>query len=166
MRLRLALLASLLPVLAACDATGVERGGDPLVVDPCDATNGGHTWQDLYICYFGPTGKAGCAGTAQCHGDPSQAGAITPPGFFVCGATRESCWYGMTHANCPDAALPGTCRAAVTGTDATSTVLWGRLRGASGPGAHNMPNSSGAYTFTSDDLARISAWIQEGAQDN
>ena len=65
--------------------------------------------------------------------------------------------------------------------DPTTTALWPALHTASGCThglCNNMPCSgsaaatgvcpigSGTYTFTAEDLARISAWIKEGAQDN
>jgi len=224
------LLPSLLALVAAgacaygCDATGGEQGGQALAPDPCDATKGGHTWTDLYTCYFGPAGKANCSAQAGCH--VTANGVAATISGFVCGASKQDCWFGMTHpiyvveqggqfltpiqmcdagaaaddASCPlppadagaDAAPICTCYPSPSnvylpivpngGTqDPTTTYLWEALHAATPmcastrPLCDNMPcgnlgqscpKGTAAYTFTSDDLARISAWIKEGAQDN
>jgi hypothetical protein len=223
------LLPALLALVAACafgcDATGGEQGGQALAPDPCDAANkdgGGHTWTDLYTCYFGPTGKANCSAQAGCHVTPNTVAASI--GGFVCGATKDDCWFGMTHpiyvveqggqaltplelcdagasaidGSCPlppadagpDAAPICTCYPSPAnvylpivptgGTgDPTATYLWSALHVPTSTCTkglcNNMPcgnlgqacpKGTGAYTFTPDDLARISAWIKEGAQDN
>jgi hypothetical protein len=166
-------LASL-ALMACSDATGGVPGGEPLAVDPCAASlasGSGHRWQDLYTCYFGPSGKASCASQGVCHGAPDQAGAQLSG--FVCGPSRDACWQGIT----PIASLlPHS-------TDGTQTVLYGSLRKQDGTGlmpctpiSRSLPDggttttcgtsSAGNYVFTPDDLARIVAWIQEGAQDN
>jgi hypothetical protein len=222
------LLPALLALVAGCvctggcDATGGEQGGKALAPDPCDATKGGHTWTDLYTCYFGPTGKANCSSQAGCHVTLNTSAAVISG--FVCGATKEDCWFGMTHpiyvlqqggqdltpyeiCDAGAAALDGSCpmspadagpdAAAIcscfpspqnvyppivpTGgtADPTATYLWPALHTAGAncsrglcdnmPCAslgQNCPKGMAAYMFTSEDLARISAWIKEGAQDN
>jgi hypothetical protein len=223
------LLSALLALVAACacgcNATGGEQGGQALAPDPCDAANkdgGGHTWTDLYTCYFGPTGKANCSAQAGCHVSMNSV-AATLSGF-VCGATKEDCWFGMTHpiyvlqqggqdlqpyvtcdagaaavdGGCPmspadagpDAAAICSCYPSPAnvflpivptgGTpDPTPTYLWSAMHGTGSKCSTNFcdnmpcgnlgqacPKGTAAYTFTSDDLARISAWIKEGAQDN
>lgn len=216
------LLTLLVACACGCDASGGEQGGQPLAPDPCDATKGGHTWTDLYTCYFGPTGKANCSAQAGCHASAnSPATAISG---FVCGTTKEDCWFGMTHpiyveqqggepvlplvpCDAGAAAVDGSCPmpAAEAGADAapicscyptpsnpdlpivptggtndpTQTYIWPALHSASNdcskvlcdnmPCANlgqNCPKGTAAYAFTSEDLARISAWIKEGAQDN
>jgi hypothetical protein len=233
MRGRGLLLPSLLALVAACacgygcDATGGEQGGQALAPDPCDAANkngGGHTWSDLYTCYFGPTGKANCSAQAGCHVTANSV-AATISGF-VCGASKQDCWFGMTHpiyvveqggqfltpiqmcdagasaidGSCPmppadagaDAAPICTCYPSPAsvypaivptgGTeDPSTTYLMEALHTGSptcpsnralcdnmpcGNLGQTCPKGTGAYTFTSDDVARISAWIKEGAQDN
>jgi hypothetical protein len=201
---------------SACDdATGAVRGGQPLHVDPCDATDGGHTFTDLYTCYFGPTGKANCTAQAGCH--VSLASAAAPISGFVCGATKDECWFGMTHpiyvlqgvdpptlcdagaaeadGSCPappadagaDAAPVCSCYPSASNpflpivptggaADPTTAYIWPALRAASntctkalcnnmpcGDLAQGCPNGTASYNFTADDLARIAAWIQEGA---
>jgi hypothetical protein len=156
------------------DATGSVHGGGALVVDPCDATQGGHRWQDLYTCYFGPTGKANCSSQGFCHGSETQLGSQFSN--FVCPPTKDGCWQGMVAGSL----VP---MAADMKTDPTQTILYGSLRKPNGTGL--MPcspvetplpdggtnitcgsSANGTYVFTTDDLARITAWIQEGAQDN
>jgi hypothetical protein len=166
--------------LAACtDATGSVQGGEPLAVDPCQVSlqqsGAGHRWQDLYACYFGPTGKASCTAQSVCHGAPDQAGAVFST--FVCGSSSDACWQGMTSSI-----------VSAKATDATRTILYLSLRKqgvTTGAATNNMPcnpvttttadggvttacslAAGGTYVFTADDLARIVAWIQEGAQDN
>ena len=213
------LLALVATCACGCNATGAEQGGQALAPDPCDATKGGHTWTDLYTCYFGPQGKANCSAQAGCHVSPNTY-AATISGF-VCGATKEDCWFGMTHpiyvlqgvepptpCDAGASALDGSCPMppADAGSDAgpplctcypgpsnpylpivptggtqdvTTTYLWPALHVASsactsalcnnmpcGNLGQNCPKGTAAYLFTSDDLARISAWIKEGAQDN
>jgi hypothetical protein len=200
---------------SACDATGAVQGGQARGPDPCDTTMGGHTWTDLYTCYFGPTAKGDCSGQSGCHG--SLASTAVPISGFVCGLTKDECWFGMTHpiyvlqgvdpptvcdagaaatdGSCPtppgdagaDAAPICSCYPSASnvflpivptgGTaDPTTTYLWPALHVASSTSTHalsdNMPcvdlaqacpRGTGAYTFTSDDLVRIAAWIEEGA---
>lgn len=165
-----------LALVACSDATGGVQGGQPLAIDPCQASlasGSGHRWQDLYACYFGPTGKASCASQGICHGAPDQLGAQFSS--FVCGPSKDACWQGMTAA--------GSIVPAGGTKDGTETILYGSLRKQDGSGL--MPcspvitplpdgganttcggSAAGNYVFTPDDLARIVAWIQEGAQDN
>jgi hypothetical protein len=213
-----ALLALAAACTSGCDATGGEQGGQALAPDPCDATDGGHTWTDLYTCYFGPVGKANCSAQAGCHVSPTSP--ATAYSGFVCGATKEDCWFGMTHpiyvlqgvepptacdagaaavdGSCPmppadaaaDAAPICSCYPAASNPDSpiastrgtgdpTMTYLWPALHVASstcsnvlcnnmpcGNLGQNCPEGTGAYTFTSDDMARILAWLQEGAPYN
>ncbi|HEX8790427.1 MAG TPA: hypothetical protein VF765_05705 [Polyangiaceae bacterium] len=212
------LLALVAAFACGCNATGAEQGGQALAPDPCDATKGGHTWTDLYTCYFGPQGRANCSAQAGCHVTPnSYAASISG---FVCGATKEDCWFGMTHpiyvlqgvepptaCDAGPAALDGGCPMppADAGADAapicscypsaanpyppivptggtsdyTAAYIWDALHVSSGTCTkllcdnmpcgnlgQNCPKGTGAYVFTSDDMARIEAWIKEGAQDN
>ena len=212
-------LPALLALVAACACGCYETGGPTLAPDPCDATKGGHTWTDLYTCYFGPSGKANCSAQTGCHVTAISYGASVSA--FVCGSTKEDCWYGMTHpiyilqgpgvygpipCDAGAAAVDGSCPMApadagpdaapicscypqasnpfppivpIGGTaDLTTTYLWPALHVSSstcsaqycdnmpcGNGT-NCPKGTGAYTFNADDLARISAWLKEGAQDN
>jgi hypothetical protein len=132
-------------LLVGCsDATGGLRGGQSLIGDPC-AAGGGHGWHDLYSCYFGPEGKASCAAQGTCHGTSSSQGARLSGGF-VCGPSKDSCWAGLAVFN-----------------DPTLTQFYAALRKTDGTGT--MPKSS-SFTFQPDDLARIRAWIQQGAQND
>lgn len=165
-KLLLLLIAPLALAFAACgNATDTVQGGQALIVDPC--AGGGHRWQDLYACFFGPTGKASCGGQGVCHGAPGDYGFV----YLQCGTSRD-------------------CRTSIMGytgspTDPTQASLFKILRSNTNgdeptpPGLPKMPciyQAGGipmktlcgkpngiAYTFTPDDLARIAAWIQAGA---
>ena len=179
-------LALLLVTTGCDDATGFVQGGEALTSEAgCTPT-----WTGLYATYFGPSGQASCTAQSSCHGAASQSGAQTSG--FVCGATKESCWEGMTRGINPvDAGgvfCPIVCVEADAGgagcpqnstfacpTDPTQQSLYTDLHKAKASGLNNMPcggnliecpASGSTYTFTSDDLACISTWIQQGAQDN
>ncbi len=151
-----------------CDASGSTQGGAALVADHCAGPDLGHTWTDLYTCYFGPSGKTSCVGQGFCHGSSNGTGAF--PVGWTCGTTRESCWQGMWQAqsepgsagmvcnveavpsdagseagpadasasDAADAAPPQPPVVCVVASDPTTTKLWGVLRGTSS-GIRNMP---------------------------
>jgi hypothetical protein len=87
--------------LAGCDASGSTEGGTLLEeTGSCSAPNLSPTWTNLYECYFGPSGKASCGGQGFCHVTPNvpnaaTMGDLTGSIWWVCGATRESCWQGL-----------------------------------------------------------------------
>jgi hypothetical protein len=179
-------LALLLLTTGCADATGSVQGGQALTSDEAGAA----TWTGLYADYFGPSGQASCTAQSSCHGSASELGA--QESGYVCGATKESCWQGMTLGLNPiDAGgvfCPIVCIGAAAGgagcpqdptttcpTDPTQQSLYTDLHKTKASGLNNMPcggnlmscpSSESTYTFTSDDLARISTWIQQGAQDN
>jgi hypothetical protein len=158
-------------VCGCSDATPVVSGDDPVLVDQCQpgGTNGGHRWQDLYACYFGPSGQASCAARSGCHGasiDGGPGDLGSKASSFVCGPSVDACWQGMTK-NGP---VPkgGTA-------DWTTTTLYVRLAKPDGSG--NMPRMPCAladqvlcpasFVFQRADLDRIAAWIQvDNAADN
>jgi hypothetical protein len=167
---------------AACtNATGQVEGGELLVADPC-GPDAPPTWTTLYTCYFGPSGTASCGSLAACHQNAAGLGAMT--GGFVCGSSKESCFQGMTQGIAPAAGgvfcpivCLGTCpqNGEACPSDPTKQLLLGDIHKAGGGGLDNMPcggnlivcpSGSATYTFTSDDITRITTWIQQGAQDN
>jgi hypothetical protein len=87
--------------LVGCDASGSTQGGTLLAeTGSCSAGNLSPTWTNLYECYFGPSGKASCAGQGICHVTPNVTNAssldlATGSTYWVCGGTRESCWQGV-----------------------------------------------------------------------
>ncbi len=160
-------VTSLFGVGAACSATGGAQGGDdrfdagpapiPQVstASGCGAAggpDGGITWTDLYRDFFGnlSAGGPGCKGTGSCHASADQGGG----GTWVCGATQQSCWEGMTGASPPiiDKADP-----------ASSVLISVALRSKQGG---NMPLSPASCVFTADSLKRIQDWMAAGAQNN
>ncbi len=151
------------------DATGTVRGGELLLVDQtmnaACAADAGDTWTSLYGCYFGPTGKASCAALPECHGLATGLGGSFG---FVCGPTQESCYEGFTHF--PFGSDAGAALSA-------GTIRRNYLRAPGNLGTMPCNPSSGAvicspsdpgnaYAFTRDDIARIDAWIDGGAQNN
>ncbi|MGA7119715.1 MAG: hypothetical protein WBY94_06435 [Polyangiaceae bacterium] len=152
-------------VLLGCgDAPDYVIGGDPLIVDPCQpADSGAIRWQDLYACYFGPSGPGSCGGLgSSCHASSTSTGGP----FFVCGETAYACWSGLIAKGIvPDGGAP----------DPTTPELYSALYkgGAIGVASNNMPRSQSlssanmpTYTFSAVDIAQISQWIQQGAQNN
>jgi hypothetical protein len=134
-------------------------GGDPLIPDPCQegGINSGSRWQDLYACYFGPSGVASCGsqGTA-CHGSADALGATTAL-HFLCGTTSYTCWQGMIDAMAvPDGGS----------TQPTGTLLYSVLRKRSGNNILSTMPLGSTYTFSPAAVAQITAWIEQGAQNN
>jgi hypothetical protein len=110
--------------------------------------HGGHRWQDLYACYFGPTGNVSCGSAAGCHSQSSDQGSIASN--FVCNPTSDACWQSLTTSIvAPDAA-----------SDPTMARLYSVLCKSDGSGA--MPQGCPTRLLTGD-LARVAAWIQAGA---
>jgi hypothetical protein len=133
------------------DANPTVQGGDPTYVDPVMAacSNGGahsgNRWQDLYYCYFGPTGVASCGGQGSaCHGTPNGLGVSASD--FVCAPSPDPtpCW--------------GKLNATIGGPGLYVTICKSN-------GGGTMPKGC-TYVFQPSDLARIQAWIQQGAPDN
>jgi hypothetical protein len=164
----LAALAGLALAAVSCsDATGVVRGGEPLVApgpaDPCVDGGTSSTWTDLYTCFFGPTGRASCSSQGTCHGDPSQTGALSSG--FVCGTSKDECFKGMSDGTyCSVNTIPPCPIVPANGTSSfASTGLYRNLAKVGGGG--NMPQN-GSYLFTKADLARIAQWITDGAKND
>jgi hypothetical protein len=165
MQIRIVAIAVLVLSMGCDAATGSVKGGDPVL---CPPGNGGSTWTDLYADYFGPCGSASCSGQSECHLDANSAG--TKLSGFACGVTQESCWEGIAVGIPLDAG--GGFPPIVTG--ALVSAL--HKSQPTGLDQNNMPCGEAAefacppatspYAFTPADLARISSWIQQGAQDN
>jgi hypothetical protein len=159
----LALLVSV--VLGGCSASPNEEGGDARFAvaevdggecaDMADAGSG-TGWSDIYRDYFGPMGKASCAGNGQCHGNSTQPGAQASG--YVCGPTAAECYSGITSASANLVTVGDTT------DDPTTTALYAVLRKCSGGGT--MPQSPATLMFTSVDMTRIAAWIKAGAPNN
>ncbi len=151
-------------VMLGCSAASNEEGGNPKFdaappnggddAGSCSAAEDAgtsDTWSSLYLDYFGPTGKASCAGTGVCHGDTTQAGYKASG--YVCGGTADECYTGIT-ASAAGLLTPIS--------DPTGTELYAVLRKCS-TGTGTMPQSPASVYFTTGDMARIAAWIQAGA---
>jgi hypothetical protein len=174
------------------DATGSVQGGQALTT--CSgggsASGSNTSFSSLYTDFFGPCGGASCSGQSACHGAADQTGAILSG--FVCGTTKDACWQGMTQgialsaggSLCPIVCL-GTCAqvapddggpppSACPTNDPASQLLVTSLHKQQSTGINHMPcgdptactAAKSTYTFTPDDVARITAWIQAGAQND
>ncbi len=146
---------------AAADG-GVDATEDagPLVyldAGPACAPDGGHggsRWQDLYACYFGPSGVAGCGTMADCHGSASDDGALSSGGFVCSPTDVTACWQSAIASIVPEGGAP----------DPTSTLLYVSLRKSDGTGS--MPLVPMSLVFQTGDMARIAAWVTSGAANN
>jgi hypothetical protein len=152
--------ATLAALLFACSFCG---GHEPAAPSGQDGSQGGGSrWQDLYTSYFGLAGQASCSQLkGSCHRATADLGVATSG--FVCGTTSDECWQGMTQGQGGHPAL-----VPAGATDAAETPLWAALyKGAPNGGAssNNMPQNL-SYVFSTSDLARIQAWIQDGAPNN
>jgi hypothetical protein len=168
--------------LTACVATGEVEGGEPfdggaMVVTTTTDDDGGKTtvtqkgcagpdastdttYTALYHDYFGPSGGANCSGSVgACHGEASGAGALGSGGF-VCGASQSDCFAGMSSGTADLLSSSSTAHPANSGLEVA-------LRKAESNGTtNNMPLTPVSCVFSDDDIARISTWIQAGAQNN
>ncbi len=145
------------PSMVSADDGGGDAIETPDVMLPpgCQAggASAGSTWTDLYTCYFGPMGVASCTAFSVCHVTNGVGG-----GIWLCGTDQATCYSGI--------------KTQISGNNAMQTFLYGALHKAN-PGSgdiNNMPAtqdlSGTSYTFTTDDLMRISSWIQGGAPNN
>jgi hypothetical protein len=131
-----------------------DDGSDAAHLPPVCVPGGAHSgsrWQDLYSCYFGPTGIANCALNSSCHiNDPSAAGA------WVCGPSSDACYQGAISSGVvPDGGA----------MDPTMTTFYTALRTSDGFGG-TMPLQPADVSFTPADMMRIATWIQSGALNN
>jgi hypothetical protein len=133
---------------------GPPDDGDGSTAAQSCAPDGGATWTDLYRDCFGP-GEAACGGSVGCHS------AVTDQGYlssgFLCGMTQDSCWMGMT-------AMGSIVPEGGTSTP-TTTSLYENIRKAPPNVGGSMPKFS-SFAFAPADLARISTWIANGAQND
>lgn len=113
----------------------------------------GTTWVDLHRDFFGPTGRASCAGDGACHGAANQPGAKATG--YVCAGGRDECYAGIVNER-TKLVIPGD-----TTTPANKSFLHLVLRKSDGTGL--MPKRPPEFVFTVGDMARIDAWIQRGA---
>lgn len=169
------------PLFGCVNASDQVQGGDPLFVGTGSLTggdggfvndggggfldaasacqpggaHGGHSWTDLYACYFGPTGVVTCESQSNCHGAPNQQGAIASA--YVCAPTQSDCYQGMLKGGLVSAGSP---------SDPTQSLLYVILckDPSAGMGMGQMPYQCPPSTWLlPGDLARIGAWIKEGA---
>ena len=180
--------STLVFALASCSGATGTTNPDPAVLifdaspvvmpqtDACATAGGsGSTWTALYRDYFGPSGAASCATNGgDCHGSATQTGA--KQSGYVCGASQDECFKGMTVGSDP-ADFPPLVPAGGTPQDGGAqtpmqTALYTAMRlqvaNATDPmctALTCMPKLS-CFEFTAADVARIEGWIIAGAQNN
>src|SRR5580692_11298795 len=136
----------------------------------------GNTWTGLYTDFFAAPqkladggfsgGRASCSGTGQCHGDPSQPGAAVS-GYVCAGdatdAGKDECYAGITSSMVVPVLL-------MPGASFVDQGLYDQLRSVdeSGPMPLLPPDAGGypLYTFSAQDMARLSAWVDAGFPNN
>lgn len=153
---------------AACaQASGDVKGGDalfdasaPKVTTSSEGDAGPDpTWNGLYRDFFGPSGKASCAGDGTCHGDASQPGAQASA--WICNQDKDACYKSIRG----DSGL--VTDADVTNTDPTKLpFLLDIIRKDQPAGQNRMPKRPTTISFSIDDVARIKAWIKNGAKND
>lgn len=160
MKVRFGVVGALL-VAVACGSAGEDNGArstenasDPTEADGLDG-GAGATWTDLYRDLFGPAAPASCAGSGACHGALEQSGAQASRGY-VC-ATKESCRSSMLSSG-TGLIQPGDFAA----PEKSKLVTALRRESASGGVVGTMPKRS-TYVFSRQSIARIEAWIRNGA---
>lgn len=141
----------------------VEASQDAAVCPPVGAPSGPSTWTSLYADFFGPTGKASCAGDGFCHGGPTQEGAKSA--FYVCDS-KDGCFASMrskTGVNERDSNLVKDGDVA----DPKKAALFGviRLTREDCTQSGFMPKRS-PFRFSREDVLRIQAWIAAGANND
>jgi hypothetical protein len=169
-------VAALLAPTACSDASGAIDGGEPTLLvtvdesppDPLPASckdggpNTGSGWNDLYTCYFGPTGIANCAGGgvgAGCHASSGDLGGLASK--FACPPEGDAgtCYDGIL-ALVPDGSA----------ADPTISELYRVLRKSDGMcmalRGTCMPAPPFTVEFQPRDMNRIAAWLGGGAQKN
>lgn len=143
---------------AAAVSAGTDDGKVAQAPEDLLDAGSGTTWTDLYRDLFGPTGGASCAGNGPCHGSAEESGASGSHGY-VC-ASREGCRESMLSLE------TGLVQASdSTAPEKSTLVATLRRRSAKGGIVGTMPKRS-EYVFSHDSIARIEAWIRNGAPDD
>lgn len=156
-----ATVASCACFISCGDASQTTSGGEPRF----DAAAGGSaplacedkgtagpsTWSSLYADYFGPTGKASCAGDGQCHGGADQPGAKATG--YVCAPNASACYETVTKSR--------IVVAGDTTTPPEQSLLHVVLRKCDGTGI--MPKRPASVVFSPSDMERIHNWLRKGA---
>ncbi len=136
--------------------SGAER--DTGTKDPSyvydDGSGSGATWKDLYADFFGPSGRAGCAGAGNaCHAEGSATGAARSS--FVCAnesSCRESLLGKSNLVQSKDSAKP------------EYAFLIGVLRKKKPDGSvGGTQPTSPLFVFHANSIDRIKTWIGNGA---
>jgi len=141
-------LATACAVASTDEAVGGTPRFDPT---PPRATSTDPTFTALYRDFFGPGAPASCAGSS-CHA-PGGGGT----GAFTCGSDQAAC------AASAASIATNTVDKKPT-ADFRASRLYANLRKASGE-SDLMPLSS-TFVFDEAALARIEAWVKNGAKND
>ena len=156
------------PPPAAADAgapvdAAAEAALDAATCPPLGPVTGATTWTSLYADFFGPTGKASCAGDGACHGGPTQEG--TKAAFYLCDS-KDGCYKSMrskTGVSTTDSNLVRDADVAAPKKAALFGIL--RVTKEDCTVSGFMPKRP-PYRLTREEVARIEAWIPAGANDD
>lgn len=147
-------LATACAVASTDEAVGGSPRFDPTPparVKPVDPTVSPTSFTALYTDFFGPGAPASCEGSS-CHA-PGGAGTFA----FTCGSDRAEC------ATSAASIATSTVDKRPT-TDFRASKLYANLRKASGE-IERMPLNSD-FVFDEAALARIEAWVKNGAKND
>lgn len=146
-------LVGFLATACAVASTDEVVGGSPRFdpTPPARAPSADPTFTALYRDFFGPGAPASCAGSS-CHA-PGGGGT----GAFTCGSDRAEC------ATSAASIATSTVDKKPT-SDFRASKLYANLRKASGE-IERMPLNSD-FVFDEAALARIEAWVKNGAKND
>jgi hypothetical protein len=120
-----------------------------------DGSGSGATWSDLYADFFGPSGRAGCAGPGNaCHGSEDAEGSVRSG--FVC----------ADEAGCVESMLGRSNLVRSTDTEkpeAAFLINVLRRKNTEGKIVGTQPKLP-LLVFHEKSIERIKQWIADGAQ--
>ena len=136
------------------DFDGGAASGDASVEGGVTASA---TWTALFGDYFGPTGRASCAGDGSCHGDSGQQGAKSS-GNYVCGADKDACRNSLLSTDTGLIQIPRD----QDKPENSGLVQELRRRASDGSVTGLMPKRPQCI-FEPGAIGRIELWIKNGA---
>ena len=137
------------------------------ITEPDLTAAGDTTWRGIYRDYFGCRSKSSCAGSGACHDTATSPG--TRQSNFIC-ASVDECYKTLTTSKSPDKRFPN---ALVEPKDVASpeaaylfSVITFRTRDGTLVPNRGMPQLPRDFAYTPDDIARMQAWIRNGAKND
>jgi hypothetical protein len=183
-----ALFATVCALAAACSsASGTASGGEPrfdagppeMPAPPAppgpdggldgDVDAGVATFTEIWTTLIGPPpARASCTFGSGCHGDASQAGAVTSGGF-VCPkpASASAADVAAAKTACFDSLKTGPA-GMLTGADPKQMRLYTIMRKQDGSPTSGaaMPLQPSSVALGAFELSRIESWIRAGAKND